>query len=164
MWLFWSVSSVFARPRILEGADAGIRGFWRFPAWVDVIGAVCGWASVAGIIWVHEHLGRNWSPWVQDAQVQTLVKTGPYSICRHPIYFVFMLYMVPIVALSSCWYTLASVVGATLLMLCRIPREDAILEGIFGDEFRAWKKVTPAIIPYGCCLRQRSNQPLLDAS
>merc|ERR1712050_33484 len=101
--------------------------------------------------------GRNWSPLVQDSQVQALVKSGPYSFCRHPMYFVFLLFMVPIVVVCPCHGTLWLFVCTTVAFLFRIPREDAILENIFGEVFRAWKKVTPALLPYGCCLRRRLN-------
>ena len=33
--------------------------------------------------------------------------------------------------------------------MARYPKEDGILEDLFGDEFRQWKRATPAVLPYG---------------
>lgn len=128
------------------------------PTWVQYIGCVCGWLSVFGIFWVHHHLSRNWSPIVQSEQVRSLAKTGPYALCRHPMYFDFSLLYFAVWCIAPCWSVSAVFVFGVLYFLYRIPYEDAILNDAFGEEFREWKKVTPALLPYGCFYPRRSGQ------
>lgn len=37
-------------------------------------------------IWAREHLGRNWSARITIKEGHELIRTGPYSAVRHPIY------------------------------------------------------------------------------
>ena len=37
--------------------------------------------------------------------------------------------------------------GFTVMIAHRIPLEDRVLEDLFGDQFRNWKKDTPAVVP-----------------
>jgi protein-S-isoprenylcysteine O-methyltransferase Ste14 len=67
------------------------RGFlsWRFVAKVDGIGWMGFAITAAGIafaIWARLSIGRNWSGTVTVKQDHELVRSGPYSLVRHPIY------------------------------------------------------------------------------
>jgi protein-S-isoprenylcysteine O-methyltransferase Ste14 len=55
------------------------------PAWA-ILGAALTYAGVALAIWARTILGGNWSATVTVKQDHTLVRQGPYSTVRHPIY------------------------------------------------------------------------------
>eukprot|EP00929_Paragymnodinium_shiwhaense_P070209 TRINITY_DN35543_c0_g1_i1.p1 TRINITY_DN35543_c0_g1~~TRINITY_DN35543_c0_g1_i1.p1 ORF type:complete len:181 (+),score=24.62 TRINITY_DN35543_c0_g1_i1:198-740(+) len=136
-----------------------LDGWWTLGGahtyfWADVLGGFCGWISVVSIVWVHHHLARNWSPIVQADQVRSLVKTGPYALCRHPMYFSFICQILGLSFGTPTWYCVFVTLATVIVFLFRIPREDRILEEAFGEEFRQWKRVTPALFPYGSVCRR----------
>src|SRR5580700_4565651 len=72
-------------------SDLFRRGFlgWRFVAEGDTIGFAGFAITIAGInlaIWARLSIGRNWSGTVTVKQGHELVRSGPYSLVRHPIY------------------------------------------------------------------------------
>jgi len=42
--------------------------------------------GLAFAVWARLHLGRNWSGRVTVKEDHELIRSGPYSIVRHPIY------------------------------------------------------------------------------
>lgn len=77
-----------------------------------------------------------------------LASTGAYSLVRHPLYFGNLLIMVGFcIACANVW--VIGVVAAFFLVFypAAIRYEDAKLERIFEDEWRAWSKGTWAMIP-----------------
>jgi protein-S-isoprenylcysteine O-methyltransferase Ste14 len=136
------------------GGGYVMLGWWQIfpsglPLSLDVLSMILGWLSVGGIFWIHEHLAQNWSPFVQSAQVKQLVRTGPYAYCRHPMYFDFGLLLVSMNLAAPCWECILTLLFAIVLFARRVGAEDRIMEDLFGDEFRQWKRVTPAVLPHG---------------
>ena len=43
-------------------------------------------AGLSFMVWARIHLGRNWSATVTLKENHELIRSGPYSITRHPIY------------------------------------------------------------------------------
>ncbi len=118
------------------------------PAWM-------GWLGIAVFImawWLlwrsHADLGRNWSPFVQIKEGQSLVTTGIYTSVRHPMYTAHMLWGVAQALLLWNW-----IVGPALLIffipmfLTRVPLEEKLLTEHFGDEYREYMKHTGRILP-----------------
>eukprot|EP00440_Ansanella_granifera_P023824 gb/GFBE01025876.1/.p1 GENE.gb/GFBE01025876.1/~~gb/GFBE01025876.1/.p1 ORF type:complete len:136 (+),score=12.06 gb/GFBE01025876.1/:1-408(+) len=119
-----------------------------------------GWLSVSIIFWVHEHLARNWSSFAQGEQVEQLVRTGPYVHCRHPMYFDLILLLVSMNLAAPCWECILTLLAFIVMLACRIPKEDRILEELFGEQFRQWKHVTPPVLPYGVLCGGPAQAPL----
>lgn len=82
---------------------------------------------------------------IQAAQLNT---SGPYTVCRHPLYlgnFFITFGLLAIVHEPWAWLfgSLYVVVSQTLIAHA----EDAMLAATFGAQFEAWKKEVPAFLP-----------------
>lgn len=78
-----------------------------------------------------------------------LITTGIYSIDRHPSYVSYWLAVVGLLSLLKC--PVALIVYPRLMLdfyRHRIAEEERCLVNIFGDEYRAYMKVTPNAIGY----------------
>jgi protein-S-isoprenylcysteine O-methyltransferase Ste14 len=69
-----------------QAVDPGAAwpGLWGQAAWAVgmVLGLVGGLFAIAGVL----HLGSNLSPWPRPKADSELVRSGAYSLVRHPIY------------------------------------------------------------------------------
>ena len=77
-----------------------------------------------------------------------LVTTGPYSLCRNPLYFFSMILAVGI-ALCSKTFTAPLVVIAVLSILYhfQIRREEQRLSLKFGEQFQSYRATIPRFFP-----------------
>jgi protein-S-isoprenylcysteine O-methyltransferase Ste14 len=75
-------------PRYLPWFNARFVPKAPATAW---IGLLLTYAGIAFVIAARFHLGRNWSGTVTVKQDHTLIRGGPYSVVRHPIYSGFLL-------------------------------------------------------------------------
>jgi protein-S-isoprenylcysteine O-methyltransferase Ste14 len=112
-----------------------------------------GWPIiVAGIgfgAWAVASLGPNLTPSVEPVRGATMVRTGAYAHCRHPIYFALVLVVTGYTLLWSNW-RLALVVGVITLAFfsAKASAEERLLSRRFRDyaEYRRW---VPKILPLG---------------
>ena len=93
-------------------------------------------------------LGRNWSLVARMRSDHELVRTGPYSRVRHPIYLGMLLFLLALAIALGHW---AQLVIALPLFVAgtamRTSAEDSLLEQSFGSDFRDYRTSTPALIP-----------------
>lgn len=93
-------------------------------------------------------LGRNWSLVARTRSDHELVRTGPYSRVRHPIYLGLLLFLLALAVGLGHW---GQVLIALPLFLAgtaiRTSVEDNLLEQRFGNAFRDYRRSTPALIP-----------------
>jgi protein-S-isoprenylcysteine O-methyltransferase Ste14 len=83
-----------------------------------------------------------------NPRASMLRTTGLYSVLRHPLYLGNTLTAAGLACFTGAWYLPVIVVLAGILYHERIcAREEAFLEGKFGDEFRAWAERVPAAVP-----------------
>jgi len=77
-----------------------------------------------------------------------LATTGAYALVRHPLYLGNFLIMIGFTIAAANWYVSLVVVMFWLIWYpAAIAYEDAKLERIFEDEWRAWSKNIRAVIP-----------------
>lgn len=117
---------------------------WRFLVALPLLigAALLSWTGVAA-------LGRQWRI---DAGLNTdhrLVRSGPYSAVRHPIYASMLCLLLGTGLLLTPWplFVLALfifLVGTEI----RVRVEDGMLASQFGKEFEAYKHKVPAYIPW----------------
>ena len=112
-----------------------------------ILGVVCTWAGIALAIWARYHLAENWSARVTIKEGHELIRTGPYSRLRHPIYSGLILATVGTVLVIGQW---RCVVGLCLVLAgyyFKARKEEAMLGQQFGDAFLEHKKHTAFLIP-----------------
>jgi protein-S-isoprenylcysteine O-methyltransferase Ste14 len=73
---------------------------------------------------------------------------GTYAMCRHPVYGCWVVFNVPgIVLLMNSWIGLLVPVLMYVTLRLLVRREEAHLEQIFGEEYRRYRRRTPAVFP-----------------
>jgi protein-S-isoprenylcysteine O-methyltransferase Ste14 len=87
-------------------------------------------------------LGRVWSSvFIAGFKDETLVRTGPYSALRHPLYALSLLASLGIgLATRSLAITLAVVAILGVIHAAAARREDAVLEGRHGAAFEDYRR------------------------
>jgi protein-S-isoprenylcysteine O-methyltransferase Ste14 len=112
------------------------------------LGAAIGAGGVAGLIWVHRELGRNFSATLEIHADQVRVTSGPYRWVRHPMYTTLFLIVFSFFLLSANWLMGAMWIGSfTAVVRSRIAKEDAAMESQFGERYRAWAERTGRLVP-----------------
>ena len=104
--------------------------------------------GVSFSIWARRQLGANWSGVPSLKKGHTLITSGPYSFVRHPIYTGLLF---GVIGSALVLGTLASliVISLTIIMvLIRIPQEEGLMKGEFGDAYIDYQKRAKAIIPW----------------
>lgn len=116
------------------------------PAWLR-------WSAVAAsapvlvlVFWILGALGRNFSTSLVASE--TLVTDGPYRLVRHPLYAAFLLLWIVLALLSANWFVgAAGIAGFAIVLVVRTPKEERLLLGLFGDEYRVYMQRTGRIVP-----------------
>lgn len=83
-----------------------------------------------------------------------LATSGPYSLVRHPLYTGNLLLMLGFTFASNQWWAL--VISGLFWWFYYPPAveyEDRKLESLFGDEWRAWSRDVPAVVPRSVLIR-----------
>jgi protein-S-isoprenylcysteine O-methyltransferase Ste14 len=127
-------------PRALD------RPFIPALAWLGLL-------TLIAALWLfqrsHADLGRNWSITLQVRERHALVKSGVYRLIRHPMYSSFFLLGLAQMLLIPNWLADASgVLGAGLLYVFRVAREERMMLDRFGDEYRSYMTLTKRIVPW----------------
>jgi len=106
------------------------------------LGPFLAWTAVT-------HLGRQFRVQAGLWEDHELVRTGPYSVIRHPIYagfFALLLATVLLYTRSPWWIAaLAVFVAGTEI---RVRTEDGLLLSRFGDLFAGYQQSVKAYIPF----------------
>lgn len=77
-----------------------------------------------------------------------LVTTGTYAVCRHPLYAMWILLIMPAVALlMKSWLFLTAAVFMYVVTRIEVRREEECLQEQFGRQYLAYKKRVGAILP-----------------
>jgi len=143
---------------ILQGvaiAAAAIGSVRPYLAWFSPP-AIAGYAAVSLLMggaiilfaWSSSTLGKNWSIEARTLDDHELIRSGPYSRVRHPIYLAMLLFLLGLAVSLGHWFQL--IVAIPLFLLgtrMRTDAEERLLEDRFGDGFRDYRRSTPAIIP-----------------
>lgn len=113
-------------------------------AWIGVVFVAVG---LAYAVWARFHLGRLWSAVVTVKAEHRIVKTGPYTITRHPIYTGMLLAVVgTVVARNTVGALLGGALIATGLVL-KVRREERMLLDHFGADYQAYQQEVPRLVP-----------------
>lgn len=145
----------------LQGISYGLAwGLWRppfspivpMPHAVEVALALATMALSAASVWIGiaavRTLGKQWSYEARLVEGHKLIVSGPYRFVRHPIYTGMFGKLLATGLAVSHWIGLA---GAVLVFAVgtaiRIRSEEKLLRNAFGDDFDAYRRYVPAILP-----------------
>ncbi len=93
-------------------------------------------------------LGKQWALAARLVEGHTLIQDGPYSLVRNPIYTgMFGMLVATGLALAQWIPLLAGVALFAFGTWIRVQSEERLLRGAFGDEFEAYARKVPALIP-----------------
>ena len=119
------------------------------PTWLQYgAGLVLGFAGMAIRIAGKRTLGRMFTVRVQIQDDHRIMDTGLYSRVRHPLYGGFILeWMAPPLLMGSPVGFLLLTLPLAIVILLRIPKEEALLIEAFGDDYRAYMARTKRLVP-----------------
>ena len=104
-------------------------------------------AGLVFAIMARIRLGENWSGRITIKENHELIQSGPYGITRNPIYSGFLL------AFIGCSMSLGlskGYLGIFFLVACiliKISKEEAFMEEVFGEKFKAYKEKVKRLVP-----------------
>ena len=135
---------------------------YKYPEFFDLRFLDITFAKVAGFVW----LGLGVVFWVYSAiyylkffKPGTLIKEGPFALCRNPIYSSIIVFIIPAIALifhSGLLFTISLVLYIGFKI--SIHGEVNILRRIFGDEYEEYEKSANEIIPFPRYLLKKEGE------
>ncbi|MHC4219584.1 MAG: methyltransferase [Planctomycetota bacterium] len=117
------------------------------PVWLRLIGAPLGLVGLALFHWVFRNLGENVTPTAQTRKQHNLVTSGPYRWVRHPMYSSGLVLFASYFLLSANWFAAIMCGMAFVMLVIRLPAEEANLIERFGGEYRAYMQGTGRFLP-----------------
>jgi protein-S-isoprenylcysteine O-methyltransferase Ste14 len=124
-------------------------GQFALPDSIRIAGFAIGIWSIWWFYRIHRILGDNWSPILEIRQEHTLVTDGPYRYVRHPMYTDMLLWLVSFILVTANWfYAFTFLAGLVIMFTVRIPDEERLMLGRFGEQYRAYMKRTKRLISY----------------
>ena len=121
--------------------------FLPIPSLFRFGGVLLGTAGILLLVWVHRTLGMQWSRTLQFKEGHTLITSGPYEFIRHPMYASLFLFFVGLSIISSFWPIIVLVVIMLLFFIRIMEREESMMIGQFGEEYRVYMKSTGRFLP-----------------
>jgi protein-S-isoprenylcysteine O-methyltransferase Ste14 len=112
------------------------------------IGLLLVFLGVSFSIWARLQLGGNWSGSVTVKQGHTLVRRGPYTIVRHPIYTGFLLALLGTALIVDQIRGLLGVGVLFLSFWIKSTQEERFMVEEFGTGYRQYQQQVKALIPY----------------
>ena len=147
---------------VLQGFSYGIvwsvRRQWFTPIFsvrrsVEILLAILTMVLAITTVWfcsaAIRALGKQWSLAARLVEGHRLVKEGPYSVVRNPIYTgMFGMLLATGLAVSH-WIGLLIAVGLFAIgTAIRVRSEEKLLREAFGREFEEYAQCVPAVIPF----------------
>jgi protein-S-isoprenylcysteine O-methyltransferase Ste14 len=111
-----------------------------------VLGLVMLVAGLSFAVWARRHLGPNWSGTVTLKVDHALVRTGPYSYVRHPIYSGLLLSLLGTAVVIGEWRGLLAFALAFAGHAYKSKVEEGRMREIF-PEYDQYCRETPALVP-----------------
>jgi protein-S-isoprenylcysteine O-methyltransferase Ste14 len=136
---------LFAAPRLLP---LGLRRrLLPVGALAPTMGVLLIAVGLGFSVWARRHLGRNWSSQVVVKEDHALIRTGPYSRLRHPIYTGLLLAFLGTAVIIGEVRGFLAFVLLLISFAIKSRAEEARMREIFR-EYEQYRRETAALIPY----------------
>ncbi len=113
-------------------------------AWIGAAKTIVG---VLFAIWARVHIGKYWSATVALKSDHQLIRTGPYSRVRHPIYTGILFALGGSVVSIGRYASLLGLGIFLAVFWLKARKEDALLAGEFGPAFEEHRRATGFFLP-----------------
>lgn len=132
-----------------ETAGIGVLGHRVFPQRYSlaVAGVALTWIGIAIAVWARWHLGKYWSARATLKEDHRLIRSGPYSYFRHPIYSGLDLAVVGGALAIDQWKCALGVGLIVLGYWIKANKEESMLSAQFGAEFQEHRRHTGFLFP-----------------
>ncbi len=174
LWLFWLIYWI-ALAFGNKHSVAQVHPAWRRASLLSAVALILAWRefpghfrhelaphsdvrvwigfalTAAGIgfaIWARNTLGRNWSSAPVIKEGHDLIRSGPYSLVRHPIYTGLLLAVFGTGLASATTWWIYTLVLTFLLFLWKIRLEESLMQRQFPEAYPAYRAKTKALIPF----------------
>ena len=117
----------------------------EFTYWIGVVVIVAG---LAFSVWARIHLGRNWSGIVTLKQEHELIRSGPYSIVRNPIYTGLLLGFIGTAIARDEWRGWLAVLIVFVALWRKLRLEERWLTEQFGETYIQYRDKVASLIPF----------------
>lgn len=141
VWCFWAVYF----PQFATGL---VQKVIPDDMAIGVIGMIITLLGLVFAIWARVHLGKYWSSMPAIRVDHKLIRTGPYSLVRHPIYTGILF------AIAGTAIIIGEPLGLIVFFLIltvylwKIRVEEKYLQDEFGEAYAQYKNEVPALIPF----------------
>jgi protein-S-isoprenylcysteine O-methyltransferase Ste14 len=117
------------------------------PPWSRWLGVLITAAGMALEFSTQIYLGSNYASTVHIREEHSLITGGPYRHVRHPMYTALITVGIGLGLASASWYFLLPFLLTTVIVVIRIPSEEAAMIERFGDEYRQYTQRTGRLLP-----------------
>jgi protein-S-isoprenylcysteine O-methyltransferase Ste14 len=121
---------------------------WPRPLIVYWIGLAVLVAGLGFAVWARVALGRNWSGNVTVKEDHELIRTGPYSYVRHPIYTGIL---TGVLGTAICSGTLRAALGLVIFaaaFIVKLRAEERFMRETFPGQYDKYSEEVPALVPF----------------
>jgi protein-S-isoprenylcysteine O-methyltransferase Ste14 len=105
-------------------------------------------AGIALAIWSRIYLGRNWSARVTVKQDHELMRSGPYSIVRHPIYSGLLVALAGTTLDVGEVHTLVGFLLVIVGLKMKANLEEQFMREEFGEAYARYQREVKSMIPF----------------
>jgi protein-S-isoprenylcysteine O-methyltransferase Ste14 len=112
-----------------------------------ILGSILTVTGLAFALWARLYLGSQWDAYISLRLDHKLVRTGPYSIVRHPIYSGFMLALLGSFVNFGHLRSLIAAAMITLAWIYKSGLEEAFMKDHFGTEYDQYCHDVKRLVP-----------------
>jgi protein-S-isoprenylcysteine O-methyltransferase Ste14 len=100
-------------------------------------------------LWIYSQmiLNRYWSPNLKIQTEHKVIREGIYKRIRHPIYLSMDIWCIGVAIFTANIFLIAFSIIAISMLSMRMPKEEKMLIGVFGNEYIEYMNETGKIFP-----------------
>lgn len=114
---------------------------------VLTVGFIMFLSGLALAIWARIYLGKNWGMPMTQKEDPELVRSGPYSYIRHPIYTGILLAIIGSVVAGGLFWLVFLIITAPYFIYSAVIEERLMMEQ-FPKVYPSYKGKTKMLIPF----------------